>query len=176
MKNNSILFLVGAVIVVGAIGYAVTHKTAPSEMRKGDEAAEVEDSTSPEAKEGTPSEGVDDAMEVGGVTAAMPAPGSNVPEMVVSNDAVTIDVTGKNFAFDKEVVRVKEGQTVKIVFTSENGFHDWVVDGFSARTAQVTTGNTSEVTFVADKKGTFEYYCSVGAHRANGMHGQLIVE
>jgi plastocyanin len=29
---------------------------------------------------------------------------------------------------------------------------------------------------VADKKGTFEYYCSVGQHRALGMKGKLVVE
>ena len=32
------------------------------------------------------------------------------------------------------------------------------------------------VEFTVDKTGTFEYYCSVGQHRANGMVGNLIVE
>ncbi len=32
------------------------------------------------------------------------------------------------------------------------------------------------VEFTADKKGTFEYYCSVGEHRVNGMKGKFIVE
>ena len=88
---------------------------------------------------------------------------------------VTIDLTGKNYSFSKKEIRVKEGDAVAINFTSESGFHDWVVDEFNARTKQVQTGNSSSVTFVADKKGTFEYYCSVGQHRANGMFGKLIV-
>jgi nitrite reductase (NO-forming) len=40
----------------------------------------------------------------------------------------------------------------------------------------VNGGETTSVEFVADKTGTFEYYCSVGAHRAMGMTGSLVVE
>lgn len=166
MKNTSLLFLVGAVIVVGAIGYSVTRK-APTPDTMAPSAVPTED------------DGMTDdemAEEAGAVTTTMPVPGTDTTEMVVADDAVTIAVSGVNFAFDKKEIRVKEGQTVKIVFTSESGFHDWVVDEFSARTGQVMTGGVTEVTFVASKKGTFEYYCSVGAHRANGMVGQLIVE
>ncbi len=54
--------------------------------------------------------------------------------------------------------------------------HDWVVDEFDAKIAQVAAGKTTSVEFVADKTGTFEYYCSVGKHRQNGMVGKLIVE
>jgi uncharacterized cupredoxin-like copper-binding protein len=32
------------------------------------------------------------------------------------------------------------------------------------------------VQFVADKTGTFEFYCSVGNHRQMGMVGTLVVQ
>lgn len=89
---------------------------------------------------------------------------------------VIVDVSGANFRFSKEEIRVKEGDIVQINFTSGDMRHDWVVDEFDARTAIVQAGESSSVTFVADKKGRFEYYCSVGQHRANGMVGTLIVE
>src|SRR3989344_4573926 len=73
-------------------------------------------------------------------------------------------------------IKVKEGDKVRIEFTSSEGFHDWVVDEFGAKTEKVSAGGSSSVEFVADKKGTFEYYCSVGQHRANGMFGKFIVE
>src|SRR3989338_8110937 len=71
---------------------------------------------------------------------------------------------------------VKQGDKVRIEFTSTEGFHDWVVDEFGAAIERVSAGGASSVEFVADKKGTFEYYCSVGQHRANGMKGRFIVE
>lgn len=97
-------------------------------------------------------------------------------EMMMKDEIKTFTVTGKNFEFNVEEIRVKKGDKVKINFTSESGFHDWVVDEFNAKTAQVLTGKSSSVEFIADKTGTFEYYCSVGAHRQQGMVGKLIVE
>lgn len=85
-------------------------------------------------------------------------------------------VTGSPFKFSLSEIRVKKGDTVKIVFTNTEGFHDWVIDEFNAKTTQIAAGKTETVTFVADQAGTFEYYCSVGQHRANGMKGNLIVE
>lgn len=89
---------------------------------------------------------------------------------------VTVDVEGSPFAFDVKEIRVREGDTVQINFTNTQGSHDWVLDEFGVRTAVLAAGASESVTFVADKKGTFEYYCSVGNHRAQGMVGKLIVE
>lgn len=93
------------------------------------------------------------------------------------NNAVKIfNITGVNFSFSQPEIRVKKGDKVRIEFTSTDGFHDWVVDEFAAATEKVNTGGSTSVEFVADKVGTFEYYCSVGQHRAMGMVGKLIVE
>lgn len=94
----------------------------------------------------------------------------------VTSNIRTFDVGGVNFALDVKEIRVKKGDTVTINFTSNGGLHDWGVGEFSARTSRVNSGSSSSVTFVADKAGTFEYYCNVGNHRAQGMIGNLIVE
>jgi len=91
-------------------------------------------------------------------------------------DVVTVELSGHNFAFSQNEIRVKKGDRVKIVFSSTDGFHDWVIDEFSASTERVNTGGNTGVEFVADKAGSFEYYCSVGSHRQLGMVGTLIVE
>ena len=87
----------------------------------------------------------------------------------------SFNVTGKNFSFSPTEIRVKQGDKVKINFESTGGFHDWTVESYDVGTAQVNTGGQTFVEFVADKKGTFEYYCSVDSHRAMGMVGKLIV-
>jgi len=89
---------------------------------------------------------------------------------------VSFGVKGVPFSFDVKEIRVKKGDTVTVNFESSEGLHDWVVDEFSASTAQVQPGTPTSVTFVADTAGTFEYYCSVGNHRGMGMVGTLIVE
>jgi len=94
----------------------------------------------------------------------------------IDSQAQLFNVKGVNHVFDVKEMRVKEGDTVTINFESTEGFHDWVIDEFDAATAQVRPGTPTSVTFLADKSGTFEYYCSVGNHRAQGMVGTLIVE
>ncbi len=89
---------------------------------------------------------------------------------------VTVEVEGGAFYFDPKEITVNKGDTVKIVFTNVGGVHDWVIDEFDARTKVLQAGETETITFVADQTGTFEYYCSVGNHRAQGMVGNLIVK
>lgn len=85
-------------------------------------------------------------------------------------------VEARNFKFSVPEMKVKKGDTVRVFFKNAEGFHDWVIDEFSEKTEQLKVGESETIEFVVDKTGTFEYYCSVGQHRANGMKGNLIVE
>lgn len=84
-------------------------------------------------------------------------------------------VSGTSFAFAPKILTVNKGDTVKITFYNAQGFHDLVIDEFNAKTKQLPAGQSETITFVADKVGTFEYYCSVGSHRQQGMVGTLTV-
>lgn len=136
------------------------------------------------------------------VNSQMPVPGSSVDEMIVtegegdlSNDIIDIQVdaevnadadvavgevklftvTGGNFSFSPSTMTVQKGDTVKITFVNGEGFHDFKIDDFDVSTKQIAAGVSETVEFVADKAGSFEYYCSVGSHRAMGMKGTLTV-
>jgi plastocyanin len=85
-------------------------------------------------------------------------------------------VSGNNFEFDVKEIRVNQGDTVKLTFKNVEGMHDWVIDEFNAKTQVIGAGQEETIEFVADKTGTFEYYCSVGNHRTMGMVGNLIIE
>lgn len=116
----------------------------------------------------------DPSVNTGSVISGANVAEENDDDSLVAD--VTFDVKGVNFAYDIKTIEVNEGDVVTINFESTNGFHDWVVDEFDVATDQVNTGKVTSVTFVADEAGTFEYYCSVGQHRAQGMVGQLIVK
>lgn len=93
------------------------------------------------------------------------------------NAEVTVNVTGADFSYNPDEIKVKKGDTVKIVLTSGDSMpHDFVIDELNIQSDQVTQGQTAEVTFVADRAGEYEYYCSVGNHREQGMVGTLVVE
>ncbi len=88
----------------------------------------------------------------------------------------SITISGGNFSFTPNVFKVKEGDTVNILFKNVEGTHDLVVEGYDVRTKILNAGQEETISFVASKTGTFEYYCSVGQHRQMGMKGTLTVE
>lgn len=131
------------------------------------------------------------AMEMGGYTpvttentgndtSTLPAPGT--PTAASTTPAVTtgtvkeFTVSGGNFYFTPKTMTVNKGDTVKITLKNAGGTHDLKIDEFNVATPRINSGQSATITFVADKTGTFEYYCSVGEHRAMGMFGTLTVK
>ena len=158
MKNLFIAIIV-LVFAIGGFIFLVKGKKleAPATLNNID-ASKDEGSTAP----------VSNTMPVLGT-------GFEVEEMVVSG-VKEFTVSGKNFSFTPSVITVKKGDNVRITFQNTEGFHDFVIDQLGATTKQSQSPSTEILEFTADKVGSFEYYCSVGTHRAMGMKGTLRVE
>lgn len=107
--------------------------------------------------------------------------GEEVDEQVVEETGEEagvqiVEVEGGAFYVKPNEIRVKQGDTVRIVFTNAGGTHNFSIDEFNVKTKTLQTGETEEVEFVANQTGEFEFYCGVANHRAQGMKGTLIVE
>jgi plastocyanin len=105
-----------------------------------------------------------------------PNTGNSTVDTEIPGTTKEFTITGSSFSFAPNAITVNKGDTVKITFKNANGFHDLVIDEFNARTQKINGGQSETITFVADKAGTFEYYCSVGTHRQMGMVGTLTVK
>jgi nitrosocyanin len=156
MNKNILLTVLAVIVIIGAF-FVVRHRENP-----------VID-ISPEY--GTDSDG----MDIGTTTdvTASSTISVTVPDLL---DVKEVTVTGSNFAFSPQAITVNKGDTVKINFKNVGGMHDFKIDEFNVATKKINGGETDTVTFVADKTGSFEYYCSVGTHRQMGMKGTLIVK
>ena len=110
------------------------------------------------------------------VVGAAPLFSQNVIDLTEDSSPLKeINVTNQGLTFVPAEIRVRRGDTLRLTFEVRAGFHDWKLDAFSASTRQLSRGQKDTVEFVVDRAGTFEYYCSVGNHRAQGMVGRLIV-
>lgn len=99
-------------------------------------------------------------------------------EMAADEDAldvVEVEMTGEDFRFSTDEISVKVGETVRVVLTANDMPHDFVIDEFDVNSGVANPGETVEVEFTPTEAGEFEFYCSVGQHRANGMVGTLTV-
>lgn len=97
-------------------------------------------------------------------------------ETVDLDTAKTFTITGRPYEYSEKEIKVEQGDIVVINFVNGQGTHDLRIDEFEVGTSVIQTGEKEMFAFVADKKGEFEYYCSVGNHRELGMVGTLIVE
>lgn len=100
-----------------------------------------------------------------------------------SSSAVTdvaakqLTVDSSEFKFDVTSITLKKGEKVKLTLTNSGQMpHDFVVDELNVKTKTIKNGESDTIEFTPDKAGSFEFYCSVGSHRAKGMKGTVIVE
>jgi plastocyanin len=81
--------------------------------------------------------------------------------------------------FNKETLRAKPGTvTIRLTNPSSSGKpHAVEIEGKGKekRSAVLDPGETGSVTMTV-RKGTYEFYCPVGNHKAAGMEGKLIVK
>lgn len=110
------------------------------------------------------------------LAAALPAASQDVADLTDQSGSVKeVTITNDGYDYLPSEIRVNVGDTVRLTFENGGGFHDWVLDEFDAATSRITGGQSETIEFTADQAGTFEFYCSVGNHRALGMVGDFVV-
>lgn len=85
-------------------------------------------------------------------------------------------VVSEGLKFSPNEIKVKAGDKVRITYKNTKGQHNFALDEFKVKTKLLNAGEEETVEFVADKVGTYEFYCPVPGHRVAGMKGTLIVE
>ena len=86
------------------------------------------------------------------------------------------NITAKQFGFEPDIITVNKGNAVKLKITSIDVTHGFSINEYNIRET-LEPGKTITVEFVADKSGTFQFFCSVycGIKHAE-MRGKLIVK
>lgn len=154
---NKTAVIAVTVVLLGIVGVLVVRSMPPASSQETINVQPTTNSASGTQKTGMESSDSGDAMKAEG-------------------NVVEVAVTGSPFKFDPATITVKKGDTVRVKFANIAGMHDWVIDEFNARTKVLTEVDATEtIEFVAGIAGSFEYYCSVGNHRAMGMKGKLVV-
>ncbi|MEK6891573.1 MAG: cupredoxin domain-containing protein [Nanoarchaeota archaeon] len=106
--------------------------------------------------------------------------GSSVPAQgaapVQSGDFKEFRITAKQFEFVPSTIEINKGDKVRLIVTSVDVPHGIAIPDY-AIDKRIEPGQPVTIEFMADKPGTFTFYCSVfcGSGHSN-MKGQLIVK
>ena len=85
------------------------------------------------------------------------------------------DLTASNWEFNPSTIEVNQGDTVILHIESIEGYHGIYISDYDIN-EQLPPGETIDIKFIANKKGTFNFFCNVPCGAGHGsMGGQLIV-
>jgi cytochrome c oxidase subunit 2 len=97
------------------------------------------------------------------------------PEPAVQ-EVKTFDITAKQWEFDPATITVNEGDRVRLTVTSTDVEHGIAIPDFGV-SEKLHPNEPVTVEFVADKKGTFRFFCNVFCGSGHGgMRGNLVVQ
>jgi len=84
----------------------------------------------------------------------------------------TIDLELKDFKFMPDTIETKAGNIVILnLVNRDSADHTFTLDAFSTD-VRLPAGMQESIQFLADKKGTFEFHCSIHP----SMRGSLVVK
>lgn len=97
-------------------------------------------------------------------------------EIVILGTATkSFDITAKQWEFVPSTIAVDEGDSVTLNVTSTDVTHGLSIPDFGV-SETLTPGKTTTVTFIANKAGTFSFFCSIFCGSGHsGMEGMLVV-
>ncbi len=111
------------------------------------------------------------------VNAPLPVPSDNtknVPEMV-KQEVKEFNMEAKQWEFIPSTITVKQGDKVILHITSTDVKHGFSLSEFGIK-EELNPGETTTVEFIADKKGTFSFFCNVQCGAGHtGMKGNIVI-
>jgi len=99
------------------------------------------------------------------VVAFAPLPGQSI-----AHEERTFRVEAHQFAYSPLELKVNPGDTVTIQLVSTDVVHGLYIDGYGI-SVEADPGQTTTITFVADKPGSFRFRCNV---TCGAMHPFMI--
>lgn len=94
-----------------------------------------------------------------------------------SQQSTEITLVAAKGRWEPEVIRVTEGETVRLRLTSADVVHGFAAEELGLKVNQVYPGKFTMIEFVAPQAGTYKFICFVPCHPDHeDMEGQIIVE
>jgi len=107
---------------------------------------------------------------------ASPPPSAADNQNSAANSMQTIQIHAKRYQYEPSILTLKRGETVKLLLTSEDRTHCFMVKPLGDDT-DIEPGKTTEITIRPEKAGTYtticDHYCGLGH---NGMKMKIVVQ
>jgi len=90
---------------------------------------------------------------------------------------IIIEITTEQFRFTPNLINVTHDETITLRITSIDVTHGFQLEEYDLFNIIVPAGDTSDITFKANIKGTFRFFCTVLCGAGHSDHlGTLVVD
>lgn len=97
-------------------------------------------------------------------------------DVQLTGETKEFDIVATNWEFTPSLIEVNFGDSVELHLTSSEGTHGIAFLEFGV-SETLREGEDVHAEFIADKKGTFNFFCTVPCGRGHGgMRGLLVVK
>jgi len=93
-----------------------------------------------------------------------------LPVQLIAHQERTFRIEARQFAYSPSELKVNPGDTVTIQLVNTDVVHGLYIDGYGI-SVEADPGQTTTITFVADKPGSFRFRCNV---TCGAMHPFMI--
>ena len=108
-------------------------------------------------------------------TATQGSTPDSMEKTTTSGETKEFTMTAKKWEFEPSTITVNNGDRVKLVINSVDVRHGMAIPEFNVNEI-LEPGEINTIEFVADKTGTFDFFCSVRCGSGHSeMRGKLIV-
>ncbi|MEK7150777.1 MAG: DUF2330 domain-containing protein, partial [Patescibacteria group bacterium] len=95
-------------------------------------------------------------------------------QQVIPAASETIYIRSASDSFSPNIIHAKVGKLLTIHVASVDGPHTFTIDELGVNVS--TALGTTMVNITPEKKGSFEFYCTLPGHREAGQRGTIIVD
>jgi plastocyanin len=106
-----------------------------------------------------------------------PVASEDVEEDVSDEDAYEVSIKMSEYNISPSIISIDAHKDTTFILKNL-GFttHNFVVEELDIYSGVIPPGESKTITFTAEEPGEYDFYCSIGNHRDNGMEGILIVK
>lgn len=90
---------------------------------------------------------------------------------------VAVTVEASEYSFKPARIQVPKGAKVTIRLVNRGKEkHEWEIEALGRELGPIAPGASAEMSFVAEKPGTYPIVCDLKDHESRGMKGTLVIE
>ncbi len=93
-----------------------------------------------------------------------------------TGEIIELDIEAYSWGFNQNLQKINRGDKVRLKLTSSDGTHGVTMPDFGVYSNPISPGGEEIIEFIADKTGSFNFFCNMPCGQGHGMmQGSIVI-